>query len=351
MAGSGSSDEGVLEVSWPGGVRAVPLSRASLTIEPVGGTTAPPPRRVYAIPFLVDAHCHLPVAGAPLESAGPGGRDPRDPLDRSSDARRLRTGFVERAREMGVARLAPWPDRPAWVASAIRGLTGSAAAGHIRRYARPIEPGDDPARLVDENVAAGASLVKVIATGSGLAPEPEAIRPVIETATFHEVARAAAARGLPLAVHCHGGELVGAAIDAGVGSIEHGLFLRAAELGALRAAGIALTLTPGAYLHADPARLGPVLERLVEAALGSGVTVQVGTDGEEESMLGQLGALVACGMPLGDAIAAAADGWTGAGEVAAEFDRSLVIFDADPARHPGALAAPGWVAQPRGTGG
>lgn len=324
-----------VELSWPGSRRPVPFPVGALGLRPLT-RRADPPRRLYALPFLVDAHCHLPAAGAP---DGEG-----TPLVR--DAARLRATFLERARDMGVARLAPWADRPTWVSSALRGLTGPGVAGHMVRYARPIAVDEDPGALVDENADAGADLVKVIGTGSGLAPEAEATRPLLGAATFDAIARAARARSLPVAVHCHGGELVGECLAAEVASIEHGLYLRPADLDAMVGARVALTLTPGAYLHAEPVRLGPVLERLVRAALDAGVRLAVGTDGEEETMLGQLEALVACGMPLDRAIRAAADGWTGAGEDPAEFDRPLVLYADDPALDPALLRSPGWIADP-----
>lgn len=324
--------DGVVEVSWAGSARTVPLASERLGLRLLAGRDVPP-RRLYAIPFLADAHCHVPPGGAPDDDEAPVVRD----------AARLVNVFVEHARDMGVGRLVPWRERPAWISSAVRGLTGEWAGGHIPRYARPIGPDEDPASLVVENVAAGADLVKVIGTGSGLAPEAEATRPLIAARTFDALTHAARSRSLPVAVHCHGGLLVSECLAAGVASIEHGLYLRAAELDAMRDAGMTLTLTPGAYLHAEPARLGPVLERLIRAALDSGVGLAVGTDGEDETMLGQLEALVTCGMPLVAAIRAAARGWTGAGETAEEFARPLVLYGEDPALHPTALRAPGWV--------
>ena len=282
----------------------------------------PLPRRMWAMPFLFDQHCHIPPAGAASkESLIAAARRARPGI--------LRQTFVGRARDMGVAALAPWEGKPEWIATALRGLTGQTASVHARRFADAVRAGGEAGEAVRENSARGASLVKVIATGSGLDADSDAVRPVIDRAAFAEVAAMAQRLELPVAVHCHGGVVVEWAVAAGVSTIEHGLYLRKGDLDLLRAASTQLTVTPGAYLSAAPKTMGPLLMSLLRTALDGGVRLGVGTDGEGQTMVDQLRALTELGVPFVRALELCAG--EPLGDLCTEA-RSLVLFERDPAR-------------------
>ncbi len=333
-------DGAALEIGWAGSNAVHRIQSSRLRFRAIRPETRPV-GRLYALPFFADAHCHIPAEGA-----GPG-RAPTSEERTRVVLRQRAASFVERATDMGVGALAAWNEKPRWVKSALRGLTGHGADVDTRRFASPVGAGGEAATAVAENVRLGSDLVKVIATGSGLAQRDEATRPIIDDATIAEIAVAARGHGLLVAAHCHGGAAVDALVEAGVSSIEHGLYLTPAQLDAMKNAGIALTLTPGAYLSTAPARMAPVLASLVREALDHGVTLRVGTDGEDQTMLGQVRWLVTLGVPFGTAIGISAD-WSVNREDAAALARPLILFDDDPARDPSMLERPSFTAEPEG---
>jgi imidazolonepropionase-like amidohydrolase len=239
---------------------------------------------------------------------------------------------------MGVAELGAWDQKPAWVTSALRGLTGPGASDHAQLFGTPVRAGGEASAALAQNAAAGAALAKIIATGSGLAPQPDAVRPVIDRMAFDEIAATARRLALPVAVHCHGGDVVEWAAEAGVDSIEHGLYLDRGQLEILCQRSIRLTLTPGAYLSARRGEIGPALRALVRDALETGIELGVGTDGGQQTMLGQLAILVELGVPFASAIAICAG--TTRGDGGPDGSRPLVLFANDPGRDPAALAEP-----------
>lgn len=152
---------------------------------------------------------------------------------------------------------------------------------------------EDCRRAVRQQVGLGAQVIKFMATGGvlsnvsgglGRAMEPDEMKAIIDTA--HGLGRKVAA-------HSHAAEGTRAAVEAGVDTIDHGTFLDAATINAMKAKGTWLVptmLAPRAALaqaragQLPPATI-PKAEEAAAAALeshrraiASGVKIAFGTD-------------------------------------------------------------------------
>ena len=153
-------------------------------------------------------------------------------------------------------------------------------AGQIRSAAR-------------NQIAAGARLLKVMASGGVMTPDsdPSAVQYSVDELRI--VTGEAAAAGLPTAAHAHGLQAIKNAIEAGITSIEHGVFLDrpTADLMANRGTWLVPTLATFFYVDqnisdaAFPDRvrrkideLRPIFYRQVDLALEAGVRIAAGTD-------------------------------------------------------------------------
>jgi imidazolonepropionase-like amidohydrolase len=178
---------------------------------------------------------------------------------------------------------------------------------------------------VREQVAAGADVIKIMATGAVLSPGHE--RPTSAQFTREEL-RAAAdtahAMGLRVAAHAHGIEGIARAVEAGVDTIEHGTHLHE-DVGVAKemaARGVFLVPTLKALeriaegagvpedMRAKARDRRPDRDRTFRVALEMGVPIAMGTDaatpfnrhGENAE---ELALMVALGMTPVAAIAAA----------------------------------------------
>ena len=150
-------------------------------------------------------------------------------------------------------------------------------------------------RAVEEEVAAGADFIKVMATGAVMSPPGE--RPGQQQYSLEELQVAvetAARSGRRVAAHAHGIDGLRAAVAAGVHTIEHGTMLHldqvTVELMAERGTYLVPTLRATTLLSSPP---GPGIpdaiaekarevarhhRRSVAAALAGGVPIAMGTD-------------------------------------------------------------------------
>jgi imidazolonepropionase-like amidohydrolase len=188
-------------------------------------------------PGLIDCHVHLSDAG--LADASVQDRDPPGlrVLRMAEHARRtLVAGFttvrdvggrdhfefaLRRAAQEGLIRT------PRLVlAGKIVSMTTAGASSWAGMY-RQADGAREVIKAVREQAAAGADVIKIMATGAVLAPGHE--RPTSAQFTRDELNAAvqtAHAMGLRVAAHAHGIEGIARAVEAGVDTIEHGTHLQ-----------------------------------------------------------------------------------------------------------------------------
>ncbi len=143
-------------------------------------------------------------------------------------------------------------------------------------------------------LAAGARVIKVMATGGMMTPDQVAGEPQLSAEEMRAVVDVAAAAGIPVAAHSEG--IVGtlAAIGAGVSSIEHGHGLDQRAIEAMLAHDVALVPTllsdevilRNGVAAGIPAFVVEACQRLAdsllpgfEAAVRQGVSIVAGNDG------------------------------------------------------------------------
>lgn len=223
---------------------------------------------------------------------------------------------------------------------------------------------DRVARLAD----AGATWIKVAGTG-GVGSGEGQLEPVFAADEFAAILAAAHRAGLPVMVHAWGGPALDQAIDRGARSVEHAVYLTAAQ--AQRAAEAGTFVVPTVWIYADvlrlategvlPRALAPAAQRAVAAhpdalrhCLEAGVPLAMGTDAGLPSQHGhnlhEVAAMIEAGVPTEVALLAATAGGVRLldGEADAPLSpgapADLVVFARDPAtpealRDPGAVVA------------
>jgi imidazolonepropionase-like amidohydrolase len=201
------------------------------------------------LPCLIEAHAHLFLDGAPIDS-----REREQYLQREADwmlarararwPRILLSGVAtvrdagdkygvglalaaEARQRLGELALTPWIDSP------------GAAIHHRGRYGsfmgEPIEDYATPAQCVAARVAAGADRIKLLVSGiinfnAGRVTAPPQM-PISEVAALVDAARH---HGRQTFAHASGADGVEHAIEGGVTTVEHGFFITADQLARMR---------------------------------------------------------------------------------------------------------------------
>lgn len=286
----------------------------------------------WLLPGLVDMHTH------------PGAKEPGDPLDdellREDLAAHARAG-VTLVRAPGLAGRPPhWFGREEALPRAVHAGPWLAQAGQFMAgWGERPTLADLPAVAAAQ---AGASGWAKVVVDWGLDD------PGVPVGVLRAVVDAVHAVGGRLAVHSQHGHGGAAAVQAGVDSVEHGMYLDPGLLGQMAAQGTALTPT----LHVlqtglEQARSRPPSRRrdwyragagahgrLVPAAAEAGVTLLAGTDSRPHGRVAQeVQALVGAGISPHVAIGAAS--WTartylGLGGLEPGAPADAVIYSNDP---------------------
>lgn len=182
------------------------------------------------LPGLVDCHVHLAF------DAGP------DPISTVADAdpAALSAAMADRAADLlsaGVTTVRDLGDRDGLVLalrSAINAgtLTGprivaattplTSHGGHCGFLGGEVTTDDEIRARIARNAAAGADLIKVMASGGALTPGgPRMWEPQFTPAQLRLIVRESARHGLGVAAHAHGTETIAQCVDAGVRTLEH----------------------------------------------------------------------------------------------------------------------------------
>jgi len=329
-------------------------------------------------PGLIDCHVHLSDAG--LADASVQDRDPPGlrVLRMAEHARRtLAAGFttvrdvggrdhlefaLRRAAQEGLIRT------PRLVlAGKIVSMTTAGASSWAGMY-RQADGVSEVIKAVREQAAAGADLIKIMATGAVLAPGHE--RPSSAQFTRDELDAAVAiahAMGLHVAAHAHGIAGIARAVEAGVDTIEHGTHLHedAGLAKEMAARGVFLVPTLKALARiADPE--GPGVpddmrakardrrsdrDRTFRLALELGVPIAMGTDAatpfnrhgenaEELELMVSLGMTPLAAIAAATRVAARALGRDDIGMLAPGRLADVVVWDGMPADDIRALQRP-----------
>ncbi|GAA3933663.1 amidohydrolase family protein [Actinoplanes auranticolor] len=327
------------------------------------------------LPGLIDAHVHL------CADSGPGA------LDRLADLPDAEvSGVIEASLRAqlaaGVTAVRDLGDRrgavPAWRAAAGAGLPTVVASGaplttvggHCGSMGGEVRGVAEIRTAVRDRAAAGADVVKIMASGGVFTPGTDTTRPQFTDEELTAAVRAAHEHGLPITAHAHATSAVRQALRAGVDGIEHCTCVTATGTrveddlaAALAEAGTAVCATLGS----DPAVVVPpavlaMAERagLTQAALQdgaarlyrAGVRLVAGSDAGigPAKPHGILPATIAeyvhSGIDPATALAAATSvaaqvcGLAGRGRIRRGEDADLVLVDGDPTRDITTLARP-----------
>ncbi|MGB4067149.1 MAG: amidohydrolase family protein [Nitrospira sp.] len=190
-------------------------------------------RGLSIIPGLIDCHVHLCLGGEPDVVATLESEQPSYTLLKSARHAKatIEAGFTT-VRDVGSRDHSIFTLKQAIESGVMPGprIVGAGLAicmigGHARFIGQEVEGTEQVRKVVAEQVAAGAGVIKIIASGGVLTPgtsPDEAQMTMEELAAAVDAAQRA---GKPVAAHAHGAAGMKNAIHAGVRSIEHATLL------------------------------------------------------------------------------------------------------------------------------
>lgn len=303
-----------------------------------GGTELLPGR--FALPGLVDAHCHLTMRmGDPWPELG--GADLA--AERLDALARLGVGVV---RDVGGERSVTLRigERDGWPVIRAAGRFFAPTGRYFPRAHEPVADADLIAAVLRE-IDDGASWIKLVADFPLFrdgAPVPRSTAPTYGEDTVAAMIEAAHRQGARVAAHCTTA-LASQLVAAGVDSIEHGDSLSLADLDALGRRGGAWTPTIGASIGYDPGTRdddqqarSAHLRDLLPYALRAGVRILTGSD-VVGSVPQEIAALTEHGLTPTQALTAGTEDSQTYLDVPA---RNIVTYEQDPRISPEILATP-----------
>ena len=331
---------------------------------------------MYVLPGLIDCHVHLASSGAP-QALTESMREPPHlrALRAAVHARKtLEAGFttvrdlgapehlnvhLAKAIEEGVA------EGPRIVAAGM-GVTMTGGHGH-GFIAREADGPDEVRKAVREQLRAGATAIKLFASGGVMTPGVDPRSPSFTEEELRAGVEEAHKAFRVVGAHAQATEGIMNAVRAGVDSIEHGVWLDEEILELMAAQGTYLVPTLTAPYHIAHGGLDAgipkymvdkgwqVLDAHIESygkALKAGVKVAMGTDqGTPLSYPGdnaqEVLRMAEYGLSNGDAIMAAT-GWAAdllrldaeCGRIREGLRADLLLVRRDPLKDVGALASP-----------
>src|SRR5213083_799401 len=127
------------------------------------------------------------------------------------------------------------------VLAAARGICMT--GGHGWQFGREADGPDEVRKAVREQLKAGADVIKIFATGGVMTPGVEPGSPQLTPEEVRAAIEEARKAGRRTAAHAQATAGIAACVDAGIASIEHGVFLTEAIARTMAREGIALVAT------------------------------------------------------------------------------------------------------------
>ena len=282
---------------------------------PPAGAVVMDERARFVLPGLIDSHVHLLGESGPGERLAAVTKTTSDQLvDGTVFARRtLLAGFTTVA-DVGDTNEAIFALRDGIKAGKLEGpriltsgdpISPNGGHGDVTHYrpdvVRVLESptlctgADACAKVVREQINAGADLIKILATGGVLDGGATGVDQQFTDAELAAMVQAAHAMGRMVKAHAHGTKGINACLRAGVDSIEHGTFLDAESIRLFHQTGAWLvpTLIAGDTVAREAAKpdsfflpevrakalaVGPMMLAMGRRAHDGGVKVAFGTD-------------------------------------------------------------------------
>lgn len=254
------------------------------------------------MPGLIDAHAHLSLSQELFEWWRNERPDATYALETLRNAQQqLRCG-VTTVRDLGSIRDVVQQVRDAINSGVVQGpriytsgrwlcITG----GHGAIYGHEADGPDGFRSAARKEIAAGADLIKLMATAGGLAEEghdPNTTQ--VSDEELAEIRKVTGSHRVPLAIHAHSNEAIRLAAKHRASSVEHGTWLSDEAIAELIEADVTLVPTVYTYqrqapkwggIHSSPEqaelseRIMDVKMPWLEKAVKAGVKIAAGTDG------------------------------------------------------------------------
>lgn len=325
------------------------------------------------LPGLINCHVHL-CLGAEADPVRPLREEPLalTAIRALLRARETARAGVTTVRDLGGREYVEFAARRAIQEGLIDGPRIVAAGrpvcmtgGHGHWLGREADGPDDARKAVREQLKAGADVIKVIATGGVMTPGVEPGSPQLTLDELRAAIEEASRAGRRTAAHAMAATGISDAIDAGITSIEHGVYLTEEIVAHMRRDGTFLVPTLNApvaiatgglaagipeYMVRKSERVVPAHVASFQLALRAGVRIAAGADSGTPlnfhgSLLPELTLMVKYGMTPLEVIRAAtvtAADCLGlsevTGRVAPGYAADLIAVAGDPAERIDALA-------------
>jgi imidazolonepropionase-like amidohydrolase len=228
--------------------------------------------------------------------------------------------------------------------------------GHAWYFGDEADGVDAIRRAVRKQAKHGVDLIKVMATGGIGTKGSDPVAPGFTREEMIAAIDEAHALGYKVSAHIHGGPVARWAIDAGLDTLEHGIFLNDDDLRAMVDHGTYLVVTYGLidaalalphvpdFFKVKAAAAQASYDRVIARAVELGVKIAVGGDTYHADMPDELRGLVKGGMTPLDAIAAATRNGADAAGILNETGTievgkfaDLVALDGDPLQDVGVV--------------
>lgn len=201
----------------------------SKTLSVPRGATRIDGRALTVLPGLIDCHVHLSLGGEADVVKAIEQETPTETLIKSSQlARQTIEAGVTTVRDVGSRDHSIFVLKQAIDKGLAKGPTiiGAGLAicmigGHARFIGQEIQGAQHVREVVRAQIAAGAGVIKVIASGGVLTPGTSPDQPQMTVEELQAAVDEAKRAGLKVAAHAHGSSGMKNAVHAGVHSIEH----------------------------------------------------------------------------------------------------------------------------------